>query len=447
MRAELRTVEDLCARAERSDEIRAVFVGRHHEMKRENVMKRHLGIAMALGMVLALGQATQAQWTISTFKGVPTVGEINNYATADALIGGQYLETGFPVTMDYALANTQDNGDAGGPFGLGTQVAGLPEGDNNDFVFVGSGQLNVAQTGTYVFVTNTDDGSRLLGSINGGAAEQWITDDVLSGPHDVPSEGIALNSGDTVDFDWMWFERGGGAEGELYYRVDTGAGFGDNALIGDASQGLELVGGMFSGATYKSIVTPGQVINNFADAQAVINTPGALLASAKMDVFNLVGNGSDGDFADGVAPPGISGDVDDYVVVGSGYLKVGPDQAGNYTFRSNTDDGGRLKLDLNQNGTFEQPDEWIIDQDVLQGATNTDSATIALGEGLYKVEYSYFERGGGDEGEVSAMMEGGTFILLGDDAAGGLEVVPEPSTAMLAILGVLGGLGLLRQRK
>ena len=69
-----------------------------------------------------------------------------------------------------------------------------------------------------------------------------------------------------------------------------------------------------------------------------------------------------------------------------------------------------------------------------------------MAEGAYAIEYSYFERGGGDQGEVSAAIEGGSFILLGDDAGGGLNVVPEPSSALLALISVLGCLGLRRRR-
>jgi hypothetical protein len=412
-------------------------------------MKRQMKVLAAIALGFSLSQTAQAQWSVSVYKGAPTTGEIVNYATADALIAGTNLAPGFPVTANYTLANTQDNNDAGGPFGLGTQLAGLPAGDNNDFVFVGTGKLNVNQSGNYVFVTNTDDGSRLRASVNGGAFEQWITDDVLSGPHDAPSGEIALSAGDMIDFEWMWFERGGGAEGEFYYRADTGAGFGPNALIGDSAQGLELVGGTFSGTTYKSAVTLGQLINNFAEAQTVIDTPGTLLATGQFDVFNFVGSGGDADFSGGVAPPGIVGDIQDYVAIGKGILVVGPGQAGEYTFRSNTDDGGRLKIDLNQDGSFEAPGEWVINQDVLQGPTNTDSAPIMLAEGMYQVEYSYFERGGGDQGEVSAALTGGSFVLLGDDAAGGLNVVPipEPSSALLTVMGLLSAVGILRKRR
>jgi hypothetical protein len=144
----------------------------------------------------------------------------------------------------------------------------------------------------------------------------------------------------------------------------------------------------------------------------------------------------------------LTGDVNDYVAVGTGLLVVGPGQAGDYVFRSNTDDGGRLKIDLNQDGSFDPASEWVIDHDVLQGPTNTDSAPVTLAEGNYMIEYSFFERGGGDEGEVSARPAAGAdFVLLGDEAGGGLDVVPipEPSSIVLSVLGVLSLLGLRRR--
>lgn len=412
-------------------------------------MKKFFNLFAATALCCLAATQSHAQWTISTYKGAPTTGNITNYDTADALVGGAYLNPAFPVSANYALGNTQDNNDAGGPFGLGTQLAGLPAGDNDDFVFVGTGQLKVLQAGNYTFVTNTDDGSRLRGGVNGGGFVEAITDNVLSGPHDAPSPEFSFAAGDVIDFEWMWFERGGGAEGEFYYRSDSGAGYGPNALVGDSSQGLELVGGAIAGKVYKSVVTAGQIINNFADAQAVINTPGTIKGTEQRDVFNIVNTGgNDADFPGGQTAPGLTGDVEDYIAVGTGYVKVGPGQAGDYIFRSNTDDGGRLRLDLNQDGVFDSS-EAIIDHDVLQGPTNTDSVAVSLGEGLYKVEYSFFERGGGDEGEVSASLSGSrVFHLLGDEAAGGLDVVavPEPASLTLAGLAALS-LGLLRRRK
>ena len=178
--------------------------------------------------------------------------EIANYATADQVIAGGPIRA-YSVTANYTTSNTQDNGDGGGPFGLGVQLQGLPGGDNNDFAFVGLGNFTVGTTGSYIFGNNTDDGSRLRLSINGGLFTDIITDNVLSGPHTVSSAAQTLTAGDTIALEWMWFERGGGAEGETFYNRDAGP----NALWEDSTQGLTLVGGQYSGTVYKAGGTGG----------------------------------------------------------------------------------------------------------------------------------------------------------------------------------------------
>lgn len=178
--------------------------------------------------------------------------QVFDYATADALITGTGLAAGFPITSPYTLASVQDNGRTN-QFGLGTQIVGLPGAptDSDDFVFVGSGSLTVNTSGTYNFFTGTDDGSRVRISINGGATQQIITDNVLSAIHTAASDPLVLTAGDKLDFDWMWFERGGEAAGDFFYNRA-----GVDALVGDPAQGLSLDGGSFSGKLYKAVPDP-----------------------------------------------------------------------------------------------------------------------------------------------------------------------------------------------
>ncbi|MDZ4781881.1 MAG: PEP-CTERM sorting domain-containing protein [Planctomycetia bacterium] len=407
-------------------------------------MKRRFWLGGSAALLLSSVGSVQADWLIQTYS-KPSTGVITNYATADALIGGAGLA--FSNAAQYSLANTQDNGDGGGPFGLGTQVVGIGPGDINDFAFVGTGSLSVATTGSYQFFTNTDDGSRLRLNINGGGFNQVIADDVLSGPHTVPSAAIPLTAGDSVAFDWMWFEAGGGAEGEFFYDRDGGA----DALIGDGAQGLTLDGGAFTGTVYKSLIVPGITINNFADATTVVNTPGTFKGQGYFPTFNISNSDSDGVFPGGVNVVGVAPGADDFVAIGTGFLDIQPGMTGDYIFRSNTDDGGRLKIDLNDDGDFDDAGELVINRDVLQGATDTDSLTVNFAsDGYYMIEYSFFERGGGAEGELSARsVNSASFVLVGDTANGGLGVVrpvPEPSTLILAGLGGLAAL-LYKRRK
>jgi hypothetical protein len=85
-------------------------------------------------------------------------------------------------------------------------------------------------------------------------------------------------------------------------------------------------------------------------------------------------------------------------------------------FRVNSDDGQRLLIDLNRDGDLLDVEDLVISDDVLSGPHNVDSAPINLAAGNYMIEYGFFERGGGAEGEVSVRI-GLPFRLLGFDAA------------------------------
>ncbi len=104
-------------------------------------MKRRFLLSGAAALMLGCAGTAHADWLIQTYS-QPSSGIISNYATADALIAGNGLA--FSNVAQYTQANTQDNGDTGGPFGLGTQVAGIGPGDIDDFAFVGTGSLMMA---------------------------------------------------------------------------------------------------------------------------------------------------------------------------------------------------------------------------------------------------------------------------------------------------------------
>jgi hypothetical protein len=83
-----------------------------------------------------------------------------------------------------------------------------------------------------------------------------------------------------------------------------------------------------------------------------------------------------------------------------------------------------------------------------------DSAPVNLAAGQYAVEYSWFERGGGGEGEVAVRLTpNGSFTLLGDDAAvaagTGLQVllIPEPATLVLFTMSMLALARMLQRRR
>jgi hypothetical protein len=324
------------------------------------------------------------------------------------------------------------------------QIPGLPLGfpnggeGHNDFVVVGTGTFTPAVSGNYIFRTNTDDGSRLRLSVNGGPATQVITDDVLSAPHDATGT-IALNAGDTVSFNWMWFERGGGAEGELSYSPDGGTNY---YLVGDDTGGL-VPAAEFTLATYKSdpgIVTSGPLLNTLADADSIRNAA-HLRGEAITNTFNIANEG-DGFYANGGQAPGLSGTADDFAVYGDGFLEITTE--GDYRFGTLSDDGARLIID----GTA------VINDDSLHGAGfpgDVKTGMIHLTPGFHPIEVMFFERGGGASGELFLVDANNTpLALVGDVLNGGLRVVqevPEPSTLVLGGLGLFGlALGWIRKK-
>lgn len=203
------------------------------------------------------------------------------------------------------------------------------------------------------------------------------------------------------------------------------------------------VGPGWTSTTYKR---PGNAaIGNYSDADDAINN-GSVLGTGVYPNVNFADPGAPGgggNFGGSVAPPGDpAGDTEDFAMRSVGFLQV--TTAGNYQFRNNTDDGSRLRLDLNEDGIF-QAGEQIITDNVQSGDHNADSPILALNPGLYLIEHMWFERAGGAEGDLGISINGGAFTLFGTPAVGGISVFqsiaqfPEPTTmAIWSMLGIVG---------
>ncbi len=159
---------------------------------------------------------------------------------------------------------------------------------------------------------------------------------------------------------------------------------------------------------YKSNIT----MDTLGKAQALIDgtaargnvTVGAASVPTPITItnqpfVNLTDGGGDGAIGGGSWPTASWGTaaIDQFVVRATATLVVVV--AGEYTLNINNDDGGRLRIDLNNNGNFTDAGETIINDDSNHPAT-TFSAAKVLAAGTYPIEYIYFEQGGGACGET-----------------------------------------------
>jgi hypothetical protein len=162
----------------------------------------------------------------------------------------------------------------------------------------------------------------------------------------------------------------------------------------------------------------GNAINNLSDADALISST-APIASTNIAEADLLGENpgsGSGRFSVNNPVPGIPQNqtTPNYAVQGTGFLEIAV--AGNYTFGLNTDDGARLRID----GV-----DVIVDNN-QHGPSDSPYATVNLSAGSHAVEWTWFNAGGGAEGEAFAAPGQSTsfnsnFYLLGD--LNGLPVV------------------------
>jgi hypothetical protein len=162
----------------------------------------------------------------------------------------------------------------------------------------------------------------------------------------------------------------------------------------------------------------GNAVNNLSDADRLItNTlPIATGVIQEADLLGFSTGEGTGHFSINAPVPGITQAqaTDNYAVQGTGFLVV--PAAGTYTFGLNTDDGARLRLD----GVD------VIVDDSIHPPRDSTYATIGLTTGLHPIEWTWFNAGGGAEGEAFAASGQSTsfntnFTLLGDP--NGLPVI------------------------
>lgn len=141
-------------------------------------------------------------------------------------------------------------------------------------------------------------------------------------------------------------------------------------------------------------------------------TNGYALGSGTVPVINYgPPPGNSPRYSNDINPFGLgAGPESNYTVRSWGYLQIRA--AGNYRFRNRTDDGSRLRIDLNGDGQF-GPDETVILDDVLSAAHDAVSAAVFLEQGEYLIEHVWFQAGGGAMAECEIDLAENLFRLFG----------------------------------
>ncbi|RYD36805.1 MAG: hypothetical protein EOP86_05040, partial [Verrucomicrobiaceae bacterium] len=183
---------------------------------------------------------------------------------------------------------------------------------------------------------------------------------------------------------------------------------------------------MLPGMTVKEVQT-----NTDLGTLALLDTalagtpsPPRLTADTRIrQVINLLGDGGDGRFTSGNQAFVLPGET--HGLRAAGYLSI--PTAGAWTFGINSDDGARLRIDINNDGDFNDAGENVIVDDSGHGAQDIFGRVASLSAGSHRFELVYFENYGGDEVEFFAQKGSFTtwntgFRLVGDTANGGLAV-------------------------
>jgi hypothetical protein len=192
------------------------------------------------------------------------------------------------------------------------------------------------------------------------------------------------------------------------------------------------------GMTVKEVQTNYAMGTLAAVDAALAGTPNppALVANTQIrQVINFLGDGADGVFPSGNLLFALPGET--HGLRATGFVNI--PTTGAWTFGVNSDDGSRLRVDINGDGDFGDAGETVIYDDSGHGPQSFFGTVPSLSAGPHKFEFVFFENYGGDEVELFA--QSGThasfnagFRLIGDTANGGLAVSTLPD-------GTTGGSG------
>jgi hypothetical protein len=343
-------------------------------------------------------------------------------------------------------------------------MATLTSSVENDFVAaaVGSGDRWIGLTDSHL--TSTLDGVTMGGTEAGNNPNGgwwWVTGETFSYQHFAGGEpndwGGAEDATQLRGDGWWNDHRAGSSLGQGDQRFPHVVEW-DVNLAEDPTPPVPFLGvGPQGGSGFFGIreVRDNGGLNSVANAITSLLSGGGTIydgAGATVNHKDPDSAGGGGYFGNGGKVPFLSnraGDDNDIAFLANGFLLI--PAAGVYTFGFRSDDGAQLRID---GAAFTK--EWggglaLKDTLVFPGNTgdsNTAGSTF-LTAGVHDLEFIYYERGGGAYVELWAAMgqysgfDSSAFHLVGDVDAGGLALVPEPSTLALTAL----GLAALRARR
>ena len=210
-----------------------------------------------------------------TVEDAKSTGTIRNIAQSLSLLNGNGVQS---RTVEITpVVNFVDTGPSG-RFSSDLRFPNDTGGDDNDFAIRATGTITIPTSGTWTFGTNGDDGARLR--IDGVTV---INDDTQHAPAD--RFGRRTLTAGEHDIELIFFERGGGAEIELFAAPGSFTSFNSNfRLIGDVEDGGLVVetsptgGELGLGSLFSTDVSPmlNQASSAYLRVPFNIDDPGAL---------------------------------------------------------------------------------------------------------------------------------------------------------------------------